>query len=72
MPVCIYANVVNYYASMQLERRCKCRQTLPESLKRIEEAANAAAISPARSDPGEVVVSTNAGRAIVISSGLPQ
>ncbi len=42
-----------------------------EVLKRIEAAANAAAVSPAKSEPGLDVVRANAGLAIVMSSGLP-
>lgn len=42
------------------------------ALKAIEEAARAAAVSAARSDPGFCGVIFQAGRDIVMSSGLPQ
>ena len=40
--------------------------------KRIDAAAIAAAVSPASSDPGADVEIAHAGRASVMSSGLPQ
>ncbi len=42
------------------------------TLKRIDAAAIAAAVSPASSDPGADVVIAHAGRGIVMSSGRPQ
>ena len=47
-------------------------EPVPESLKRIDPAAKAAAVSPARSDPGALGLMLQAGRSIVMSSGRPQ
>jgi len=38
----------------------------------MDDAAKAAAVSPARSEPGALLVILNAGLSIVMSSGLPQ